>query len=309
MDWKIKYGLVGLVFGVVMIFLSLDIFSYLKEPIVVTKENVKMLKEGDHVKIDVKISAGAAISETTTETKNGKTVSSKESSRYYLIPYINDNLTYWEYFITAKVKSDDFTSLERASDAFEAWWNNPTTSLPDQTIITLDGIIKKMNDEEKKYVKSYLENEPKIMDPIYIGINQASSVKLTSILAIVFFLAGGLLLFFGIKGAVKNKKAIEEARRNNAGYYSAPQNATFNNGAVDFNNAPNNFNNGPVNFNNGPVNFNNAPQNGNFNEVAPAPVETMNFNEVPVQQETPQIEAGAPQIESQDPQSDNTNIN
>ena len=141
MDWKIKYGLVGIVLGVVIIFLSLDAIYFLKEPIIVNSENVKNLKAGDHVKLDVSISMGAAISETTTETKNGKTVSSKESSRYYLMPYL-DEYGYISYMITAKVRSDDFSLLEKAYDVFANWWDNPTTELPSEKIITLEGIVK-----------------------------------------------------------------------------------------------------------------------------------------------------------------------
>ena len=270
-DWKLKYGFIGLVIGVVLIFFASDFFSYLKDPITITADNVQSLKEGDHVKMDVRVSLGASITVTTTETKYGNS-KSKESNRYYMVPFFNLDF-YPESLLTVKVVSDDFNSWEKITDDFWDFYEGKDVAF--ERVIPIEGIVKKMGDEELKYAKEaviyYFGSEKGVFwAPLYVNFNNYSSSLGILILACVFIVVSGLLLGLGIRKTIKEKKERAEARELNAGYYAAPTDVTFNNDQVDprFANLVNN----PM-----------AHQNMNFNEVSPSDSNqnTLSFNDVP----------------------------
>ncbi len=275
-NWKLQYGLIAIVVAIVIFVMSAgDAINFLKTPIKLeTSDQVRALKAGDHVTFDIKMTFDCLISETQTTTKNGKVQDSKESARYYVIPFIEiTESEVKEYDLTVKINAEDFDKVESGYDAFEKLYTEGV--MPTEVIMSVDGLVKDMNDEEKKYVSSDYDA---YMDKIYVNNQKKSTALITAGLGILFLLVGGILIVFFFLGRKKDKERLEELRTANPGYYEAPQNVSFNNSAApqgaafNLNNAPQN-----VTFNNGAA----QPQADSlFNNAAQAPTQSGNFNEV-----------------------------
>ena len=303
MNWKLKYGLVAVVISIVMIFLGgADAFSFMKDPIQVkTGDDVRNLKDGQHVQFDITMCYGCLISEITTTTKNGTKTSEKETSRYYLIPYLTntDKPGYeeFDYFLTVKLNSDNFSKAEQAMTAFEQFWENIDLPIPSTSFITVDGIVTKMKDEEKSYVDKFNGSGQKYVDYIYVKTPDKTTAFVILAIGGVFLLAGILFLVFFFLGLKKDKARQAEFKAANPNYYQAPAGVSFNN---DANGAPTN----PYAFDpskdprftgvasGNPTGttgqYGAQPQNENFNEVLPTQSQYVselnnsgNFNEVP----------------------------
>ena len=263
LNWKIEYGLVAIVLSIVVLVMSAgDAIGFMKTPIKLeTPDQVRSLKEGDHVTFDVKMVCDCLISQTTTTTKNGKVESSKESARYYVIPFV-DFTTIDEYDLTVKVPSDLFDKAEAGYKAFEALYYDGKQ--PTEVLFTVDGLIKAMNDEEKKYVSSEYDN---YMAKIYVNDSKKSSSLIMAGLGLLFLVVGIVLIILFILSKKKEKERLAELQASNPNYYQAPQNVSFNNGAAPF--VP-----GAAG-----AAFQAPTQDaGNFNEQAPAQIPGNNFS-------------------------------
>lgn len=239
MNWKIKYGLVLLVVSVVILFISAaDAFKFMKDPITVTSiSDVKKLKDGDHVNLDITMIADCLISEThtTTDRSTGKVKESKETNRYYLVPFVefdNElNLDVW--YLTVKIKSKDFTKAESAWDAGDAFIDGlyeGEINLPKNTILSIDGIVKDMNKEEKSYTNDYVG----YLDLIYVDTPDKKAAFILMAIGFVCLAVGALFIVLFILGKKKENASLAELQATNPNYYQAPSGVTFNND----NNAP-----------------------------------------------------------------------
>ncbi|MBP5178344.1 MAG: hypothetical protein J6066_02100 [Lachnospiraceae bacterium] len=303
MNWKLKFGLIALVMAVVLVVMGKDAFNFMKDPIIVKNaDDVKKLKAGDHVQFDMTMSYGCLIKEITTTTKYGVKQSEKESSRYYLIPYLgldDEGYEVVDYLLTVKLPSKDFSKAESAVKAFDDFWDDITLPVPTTPFLSIDGIVTNMKDEEKKYVDDYMKSaSKKYMDYIYVSTPSKSASFIMLAIGGGALLLGALFVVLFILGLKKDKERLEEMRANNPTYYQAPAGITFNNNvndpytqnpyAFDPNTDPR-FNGmaqgNPVAPNN---QYNAQPMNGNFNEVAPTNGQygasadnSGNFNEIP----------------------------
>jgi hypothetical protein len=301
MNWKLKFGLVAVCIAVIFFAINAsNFFGFLKTPIEVkTIADAKSLKDGDHVTLDVTACYGYLISETTTTTKNGKVESTKESSRYYLIPYMDPTEDYVEYCLTVKINSKDFSKMESATTAFEDYWEDYNASFPSTSFLKVDGLVTNMKDEEKKYATDYVNGG--YMEYIYLATPEKKTIFLMVVLSGVFLAFGVLFLVLFVLGKKKEEAKLAEFRASNPGYYHAPAGVNFDNNmapqnpyAFDPNTDPR-FNGmasgnpvGQANsvqgqYGNTQGQYNAQPQNfGNFNEVQPSiPSDNSgNFNEV-----------------------------
>ena len=303
-SWKLKFALIALVVAVMLVVMGgKDAFSFMKDPITVkTADDVRKLKDGDHVQLDMTMSYGCLIKEITTTTKNGVKQSEKESSRYYLIPYLGLDESGYEvvdYLLTVKLPSEQFTQAEKAVDAFDEFWEDINLPVPSTTLVSVDGIVTNMKDEEKKYVDDYMKGaSKKYMDYIYVRTPSKSVSFIMLGVGGGALLLGALFIVLFVLGKKKEQARLEEMRANNPTYYQAPAGVTFNNNVNDptaqnpyaFDPSTDPRFNGmaqgnPVAPNN---QYNAQPMNGNFNEVAPtngqygAPADNSgNFNEIP----------------------------
>lgn len=293
MNWKLKYGLVALALGIIMLVMSLPkAISFLGDPVKIdTVEKAKNLKPGDHVTIDITMSDGYYMT---------YLEDNKEVARYYIATFLNlDNFT--DYGLTVRVNKQYYSNMEDAKKAcdqfFEDWYDDPSTPLPSKVFLQIDGVIEEFaNDKEKEYAKDYVDSG--YLDYVYVVPNSKNSTFIFVIIGGVITAVGILLIVLFFLGRKKDKARLEEMRANNPTYYQAPAGVTFNNNVNDPNghnpyvfdpNTDPRFNGmaqgNPVAPNN---QYNAQHMNGNFNEVAPtngqysAPADNSgNFNEIP----------------------------
>jgi len=215
-------SIVFLIFGIIIFFVEIgDAFKVLKSPIQLeTIEQAKNLKSGDVVNLDITMVRGDIMRETTTYSKYGQEVSSKESARYYIIPFLDlKNIDEW--YVTVKLESkDDFRKAEKAMDALENYIK--TKEEPTEVIFSFYGVVKDMNDEEKKYIPIGLSTA---MDAIYVKqLNKTSTLVLTGVSILAIALSIGYIVYY-IKDNKKEKARLEEEKKiNNPDNYQAPQN-------------------------------------------------------------------------------------
>ena len=300
-NWKLKFALIALVIAVMLVVTGgKDAFNFMKDPIQLkTSDQVKNLKNGDHVTFDITMVYDCIISQTTTTTKNGVTQSSKESARYYVIPFLDIDEAGYETvgaLLTIKVNSEYFSKFQKAGEDFWNYWEDYTLPTPSTVIYSVDGIIKDMSSEEQKYASDYVKTGN--MKNIYVNTPSKSASFIMLGVGGVALLLGALFIVLFVLGKKKEQARLEEMRANNPTYYQAPAGVTFNNNVNDPNghnpyvfdpNTDPRFNGmaqgNPVAPNN---QYNAQPMNGNFNEVAPtngqysAPADNSgNFNEIP----------------------------
>ena len=228
MNNKTKYGFVALILAIALFFIGgLDAIHMLSEPIHINYNNAADLESGDHVILDITMTVGAFITEGSKSKSTGKIT---ENYRTYLIPIFNESYTDL-YGVNVKIAAKDFNTIQKAEDVFRY-----SESIPKDIIMTVEGVIKEMDSDEKSYLKSRLNTLSEELPgwfgydnvfEIYIKDTNKTIAFVFAGLSILLLIAGILLLVFGLKqGAVQkaNRQALV-----NANYYTAPQNVTFNN--------------------------------------------------------------------------------
>ena len=144
----------------VMIVMGLKIWIPMSKPAVdiYDVEDWDDLANESHIVTDINVVWCAFYSETTTETSYGITTKEYESSRGYLIPqmvyYPEYDDEYPEMFIG--FKSGDIETMDRMVAESDAWyevWQYGTARTEDycKTTCHVDGIIRKMTEEEKGF--------------------------------------------------------------------------------------------------------------------------------------------------------------
>ena len=230
MNKKFQYGLIAVVVGIVLLFMTgMDAISFPKAPKEINDifdfDTAESIKKGDHVIINVQGTIGNAASYVTYDKSTGKTKS--EDNRYYILPFLGENE--WS-LLTVKVSKKDFKGFEDAEQFFyESEEESP------KTFITVEGVVRKLSSEEEKYVTEFCKS----FDSYYgLGISNMVSnlcvdLKVKSVtfiiaaIGIVLVLVGILLVALGIKqGKIDsdNRKALAASN-----YYQAPTNVSFNN--------------------------------------------------------------------------------
>ncbi len=186
-----------------VVFIS-DFIKVVKPSIKVENANqVENLKAGDTVKLEITMIIGDVIKEITTYSRNGEKVSSKESARYYLIPYYQDFDT---YLLTVKLGYKEFYKAEIAMEAYKTY--QKTKLLPTDVIFTFFGVVTDMNDDEKKYVPM---NIRKYMDLVYVKeINKSTTIIMT-VLGLLFAIGG---VFLVVRHIQIKKKESEKIKTN-----------------------------------------------------------------------------------------------
>ena len=161
--WK-DFAWVSLVCGI-LIFASKipGMIQLLKTPIEAETADYAMLREGDYVKLNVAAVYDCLMTETTTEVKDGEIGADQESARYYAVPSIRSNEVedMIDHLLVVKAEPNQFAAFDRASDRFYSWWNDTSGKIdrPEETLVSVDGILEPMTDIERTYVQNYFEDQ------------------------------------------------------------------------------------------------------------------------------------------------------
>lgn len=241
---KWSYGIVAILIGVICLMLSVpNVLVMLKAPKDGLVMEIDELHSGDHLEMDITVAYDYMISETTTETQNGKAVSSRESSRYYGIPVfaVEDDMAYIDHLLLVKVNSSEFETLERAVERFDAWWDDETgeTEFPSEVLYHANGKLQPLDSEDKSILAEYFEtSDYEDICPAYVLIPMRNGVWVFFGIGAAALVIGIVLVVLGVKANRRQKE--EEARRREqmqaSGYYNTSQSGiTFNNGPVDEN--------------------------------------------------------------------------
>ena len=300
-SWKVKYGFVAIVIGIIMLIMSVPKFiSFMSDPIKVdSPQKARSLKSGDHVTIDINMADGYYM----TYTEDGK-----ETARYYIAYFYdmaldddNNVIAFDEYGLTVRVGKNYYTNMDNATNALDTFFANLetdiTTPAPTQVYLTIDGVIEEFSkSDEKKYAKEFVDYG--YIDYVYVVPNAKSSTNIIMIIGFVFVGVGILLFVLYFIGKKKDDARLAELQASNPGYYQAPGDVTFDNNQVDprfarlagSNSLNNNVPTGNMNFNevssdqgnSNTISFNDVPSGQDLPN-------TVSFNDVPSGQDLPNI--------------------
>jgi len=238
-DWSLP--IIIIVIGLMLFVMGgKDLLVLRKDPIDVMEANPAKLKAGDHVIVNVSLVWDEVISVTETTKTYGVTTSSRESDRYYALPYLYEatvdgetfEVAEAEQFILLKMSSNYFDKMTRAMDNTNEWYDKfwevadydtfTPSMLPPKpaAILTIEGQLSKLKSEEMGYARDYIEwlgyettddfptlesyIVPYYIDPIP---NPGACVGLT-IAGAAILLVGILVLVFKIR-SWKEEKEME----------------------------------------------------------------------------------------------------
>ena len=145
--------IIFLVAGVVILFFGIREKSAMNtKAIDLNDESVEWseLKVNDHVEMDIDFIMDYFM----TTTDDGK-----ETMRDYLMPRIELDDGYYNFseFIGVHVgRTDDFGDYDRLADDSLDWWNGDDLE-KDYESIHIDGLLRKMTSDQKKYCTEYLD--------------------------------------------------------------------------------------------------------------------------------------------------------
>ena len=204
---KAKIGLIVCFAGFLLLLAYAgDTVRNLKPVETITEENVRKIAVGDHVRIEITIAQNAIYSENTYEQWTGK-----EILNYALYPipfYYTENGIRFNYYITARVEGEDTPAAEEACRVFENW--DQTGDVPDKVLLTVEGIVRGMSTDHQRNCRSFLSAS--VMKAMYIDTDNFSTAVPWGFTGLALFIAGGILLYFGIKKFIADyKQARNEA--------------------------------------------------------------------------------------------------
>ncbi len=173
------------------------------------------LKIGDHVCMDITLvwdQIGTQVEQSKTF---GVTTSEKETGRYYLLPFCqeeDDGYIYPTPYLLARVGSSMNSIMDSQIAKTESWWETeedfdtvPTCS------IHLDGKLEKLPRDVRKQLESSLDPEERLEDymlpMLFVPIAAPGAVKAISLIGIVCLMATLAILAFILKSASEAKPA------------------------------------------------------------------------------------------------------
>ena len=126
----------------------------------------------------------------------------KETSRFYAVPYLyagEDGYVDIAYFMGIGVANKDFDKYEKLADSSYEWWSDETGTVEyGKDAIHVDGYLRKMGSNDKKYMTKYLtedwgytqEEADQMMVNYVIMTNASSNTGM--------ILAGAICLVIGV---------------------------------------------------------------------------------------------------------------
>ena len=214
LKWRIilAIGVIGIAFiaGALPDWLCLQ-----KSPKDITKlweVDYRQIKKDDHVCMDVTLvwdQIGTQVEEHRTF---GVTTSSRETGRYYLIPFCQDvegGLVYPTPYLMMRLPGSYNSAMDAQISETESWWETdgefedfPVSS------IHLDGRIEKLPNDMRKQLEASLSPgevlEDFMLPVLFVPIINPGASKVMSILGILLVMADLVIIFIVLRGASGN---------------------------------------------------------------------------------------------------------
>ena len=143
------------------------------------------------------------------------------TSQFYTIPDLyqaDDGRLYMGGFMGVAVTKENFAKYDKLVDESWEWWNDETGTVAFTTEpIHIDGYIRKMSSNDKKYMREYLQDMGYSSSEIdelivpYVLMNNSSSNLGFIFGGLILMVFGCVLGAFAVMRTIKDKKAQETA--------------------------------------------------------------------------------------------------
>lgn len=214
----IALGLSFMLTGMIVLWFSrdtiLDLITEQKESYDALSVGLDDMKPGDHVTVDVALTAGYAIRKSESLGK-GNTVSYSSETRYYLVFAFGkeDGEEYLDHWILVG-KTGEFKKIEAAVKAFQKWIDGEGER-PTETVYSVEGRVVKLNKKEKAALEEYFEGEdysdhlkPYVVMPLWNGWKSGKSGAVAMVVAgVIITVVNAIIVIIGLRIGRKAKKA------------------------------------------------------------------------------------------------------
>ena len=255
MKLKTRLFIALVTIGVVLTFLGIRDWMCLSKPVKditnLWDYDYSNLKAGDHICLDVTLvwdQIGSQIEQSKTY---GVTTSERETGRYYVIPFCQDedkDFIYPTPFLLAKIPSSFNSAMDSQISKSDDWWatDEDFTTIPTSTM-HFDGKLVKIPNDLRKEIESKVypgeDLEDYMLPVMFEPIMAPGAVKGMTIAGIICLLITGGILFVMFRNKSGDQTALYGApKATNAGFvpqsgntgstgFGAPlaQNGTINN--------------------------------------------------------------------------------
>ena len=224
--------------GVVLTFLGIRDWMCLSKPVKditnLWDYDYSNLKAGDHICLDVTLvwdQIGSQIEQSKTY---GVTTSERETGRYYVIPFCQDEDKDYIYptpFLLAKIPSSSNSAMDSQISKSDDWWatDEDFTTIPTSTM-HFDGKLVKIPNDLRKEIESKVypgeDLEDYMLPVMFEPIMAPGAVKGMTIAGIICLLITGGILFVMFRNKSGNQTALYGApKATNAGFVPQSGNA------------------------------------------------------------------------------------
>ena len=238
MKLKTRLFIALVTIGVVLTFLGIRDWMCLSKPVKditnLWDYDYSNLKAGDHICLDVTLvwdQIGSQIEQSKTY---GVTTSERETGRYYVIPFCQDEDKDYIYptpFLLAKIPSSFNSAMDSQISKSDDWWatDEDFTTIPTSTM-HFDGKLVKIPNDLRKEIESKVypgeDLEDYMLPVMFEPIMAPGAVKGMTIAGIICLLITGGILFVMFRNKSGDQTALYGApKATNAGFVPQSGNA------------------------------------------------------------------------------------
>ena len=182
------------------------------------------LKAGDFVYVDIRTVFDTGVNMIQETKTYGITTSSRESARYYELPYLIEvpERIYYDKYIIMKAGSKYFDVLEKQCDLSDEWWANDSLGIEAQPskCMTVKGQLKNFKKDDIKYF--VYEGEEDACVKYYIQVMDEDGYGVGMIAGPIMFVVGLIILIVLIK-KYKDERFISSMPKTSNNQYYGPQ--------------------------------------------------------------------------------------
>lgn len=218
------FGLTLAIMGLVLLWFGrasiMDWITEMQPSYSALEVDLDELHEGDHVTVETSVVADYVMEKNETLSSGGY-INYQTTWRYYLVPIIESDRQgiYIDHMVLVS-RRGNFKELNDASDAFFEWWNDENSgmdTMPNETVLSVDGRVVALTSKELDYVEDYFGNmdyedlvAPYVIRPLWDGGDENDILmdKFMLLTEAGFFVFGLILLLIAL--LVGRKKPRKE---------------------------------------------------------------------------------------------------